>query len=317
MQNFKIQNITNQDLSAIQTLQRAYTAVYPGAPVIPGEAYLSPGFAEGANVFCAFAEGELQAYAALYPQLLTEGPADLSHRLWIEIKAHPALADLAPVKDALLACLEGRAREIVAGYPGRGAQMLFEYRVNEEAAIQYALAHGFRCTESVFSMARNLAEPLPVLPSPPGVRLCRWKMESEAEQQAYVSTRSLCFPEGPISLAEWQYFRQSPMWASGTSIAAFAGSQLVGNVLVYWDEQENRQSNTLSGYTEYIFVHPEWRKRGIASAMIVEGLRFLKEQGLQAARLAVRALNANALGVYTRLGFQITQESRFYAHALS
>ena len=54
----------------------------------------------------------------------------------------------------------------------------------------------------------------------------------------------------------------------------------------------------------------------IAYAMVADGLCYLKEHGLEEARLAVRALNENALGLYRRLGFCVTGESRFYAKDL-
>lgn len=42
-------------------LQKAYDEVYPDARVMPGELYLSPGFANGGNVFCAFDENQKMA----------------------------------------------------------------------------------------------------------------------------------------------------------------------------------------------------------------------------------------------------------------
>jgi ribosomal protein S18 acetylase RimI-like enzyme len=149
-----------------------------------------------------------------------------------------------------------------------------------------------------------------------GICLRRWKMETEAEQSAYVSARNHCFPESPISLEEWQYFMSSPLWAVGTMVAAFDQDRLAGCVSAYWNEEDNRRSGVLAGFTEDIFVMPAWRGRGIASAMIADGLGYLKDHGLAEARLMVRALNETALGLYCQLGFEVSSESRFYARDL-
>jgi hypothetical protein len=42
-----IRNFTPEDIPQVMELQQAYQRVYPKASVIPGEAYLSPSFADG------------------------------------------------------------------------------------------------------------------------------------------------------------------------------------------------------------------------------------------------------------------------------
>jgi ribosomal protein S18 acetylase RimI-like enzyme len=321
MSNIILRPFTQTDITQVTHLQQAYASMYPGAPVFPGEMYLSPAFHEGQDVTCAFAsdaneEERLVAYAPVYAQIVEDGPAELPHRLWMEIKAHPGLADPEQVKDLLLERVARRALELVQPFPGRAAHLIFEYRTNETPAVQYVLARGFRYTESVFTMRRDLNAPFPPSQAPEGIAIRRWKMESEPEQQAYVAARNECFPEAPVSLGEWQYYLQSPQWAVGTMIAAISGAELVGAVHVYWNAEENQKTGRKMGSTEDIFVRQPWRKRGIARAAIIEGMRYLKEHGLEEASLGVRALNENALGLYKALGYQVVQEYRFYAREL-
>ncbi len=98
----------------------------------------------------------------------------------------------------------------------------------------------------------------------------------------------------------------------GTTYAAFHDEQLVGNICVFWNEAENEQTGKQIGYTQYIFVHPEWRGRNIAQELIVLGHKHLKEHGLDEAHLEVKAVNQNALRLYQNLGFEALRESRFY-----
>jgi ribosomal protein S18 acetylase RimI-like enzyme len=141
-------------------------------------------------------------------------------------------------------------------------------------------------------------------------------MESEAEQQAYVQAHNEAFPEAPLALGDWQHFMKSPQWAAGTSIAAFAGTEIVGSVTVYWDEAENRSREQKVGFTEHIFVRPAWRKCGIARRLILKGLIYLKEHGLHEANLEVLAQNREALRLYEGLGYCVTHESGLYVMRL-
>ncbi len=54
-----------------------------------------------------------------------------------------------------------------------------------------------------------------------------------------------------------------------------------------------------------VAVHPRWRNRGVASALIDDMIRLSLEQGCLFATLEVRDSNAEALGLYGRFGFQV------------
>ncbi|HSK89249.1 MAG TPA: hypothetical protein VK880_12870, partial [Anaerolineales bacterium] len=82
MKNLTIQPYTAAHISAVVELQTAYTSIYPVAPVIPGELYLSPAYESGRNIFCAFDEcGKLVGYAPVYPVLMRDG-SNLPHTVW-------------------------------------------------------------------------------------------------------------------------------------------------------------------------------------------------------------------------------------------
>ena len=99
------------------------------------------------------------------------------------------------------------------------------------------------------------------------------------------------------------------MWAAGTSVAAFAGEELVGALLAYWDPAGLAQPETAFGYTEEIFVRADWRGRGIGHAMISRALGHLAVQGLAEAHLQVSASNPGALELYTTLGYHVVSET--------
>lgn len=303
-----IRQMTLNDVAAVSAIKQKYAQAYPEAQVVPCELYLSPAFHAGQDVFCAYDGARLLAYAPLYLQLVEDDRSKFPTVAWVEIQADPELPDPWDVKDALYHYILSRAWELTNRLPDRPLRMSFQYRPSESSAIDYVQSKGFVFTESLYSMERKLAFPIPNPPVTAGINLRHHKMESESEQVDYVTARNECFPEAPISLGEWQYFLSSPFWAAGTTIAAFDDETLVGNVAVFWNDEEEVKV----GYTEYIFVRPAWRGRGIAQAMIVEGMRYLKDHGINRARLEVRALNEKALGMYKKLGYQVLNESRFY-----
>ncbi len=311
-----IHNLTPGDVAVVFALQQKYEHVFPGAQITPGELYLSPAFHDGQDVFCAFEDDCLLAYAPVYLQAVEAGPTELPHTAWVEIKADPDLPEPQPVKDLLYNRLLERIQGLASELPARRVHMSFQYHPNETPAIEYIQAKGFAYAESVFGMECMLPDPLPQPPIPEGIEIRLWKMDSQAEQTRYVAARNECFPEAPITLGEWQYFLTLPVWADGTTVAAFDGEELVGNVSVFWNEDENARSSYKVGYTEYIFVRPAWRGKGIAQAMIAEGMRYLQAHDIAAARLEVRAQNTDALNLYQKLGYQVGSESRFYSKDL-
>jgi ribosomal protein S18 acetylase RimI-like enzyme len=316
MKNITITHLDSSYLPAIAELQTAYSAIYPDSPIIPGEVYLSPAYEDGRNLFCAIDEkGSLVGYAPLYPVLMRDS-SDLPHTLWTEIKVHPKLDAPNEIKDCILEQILIRAREVTGDFPGHPIHLTFQYFPSESASVEYVVSKGCRHTESVFTMRRDLSQEIPNPNSIEKIVMRPWKMESEAEQQMYVAVRNQCFPEAPSELGEWQYFMMSPMWAVGTTYAAFHGEQLVGNTAVFWNEAENEQTGRKIGYTEFIFVHPDWRGKNIAQELITLGLKHLKECGMEEAHLEVKALNQNALRLYQGLGFEEVRESRFYVLSL-
>ena len=59
-------------------------------------------------------------------------------------------------------------------------------------------------------------------------------------------------------------------------------------------------------------VHPEWRRQGIARALLAAILEDARRRGMTLALLEVRPTNAEALGLYEGLGFQIVGRRKGY-----
>lgn len=306
-----IRNFTAVDIPQVMALQRLYQRAYPHASVIPGEVYLSPGFDSGANIFCAFDDDEdLMGYAPLLAVLAQE--PGRPHTAWAEVKTDPSLGPWPLAKNFLFERLRRRAGEIAASAPGHAIRLTFQYHPSETASIEYVLSRGCQYSVTLYRMRRDLTCDLPEVPQPGGVDIRPWRMESEAEQEAYVRARNECFPENPVALGDWQSFLRSPDWSGGAAITAFDGDEVAGSVAAYFSEGISQYTGTKAGETEFIFVRPQWRKRGIAAYLTAQALKHLKQQGGEAAFLEVSATNENALELYRRLGYEVVDQTGLY-----
>jgi ribosomal protein S18 acetylase RimI-like enzyme len=322
MTQFIIREFIASDTETIVALQQKYSRIYPAAPVIPGEVYLSPGFHGGKSVFCAFShDGELLGYAPLYA-CLAQGNTALPHIVWAEIKTDSEMMmdDTVPLKECLFQRLLRRTKEIVHEAPGHETHLTFQYYPSEIPSIRFVLSKGCKYTESIYRMCRELkGNPLPdvpVNPLPDGITIRSWRMESVPEQQAFVLAHNEALPGAAITLEDWQHFLHSPQWSVGTTLTAFEGDRIAGSVTVYWAEADNASPGAKVGFTENVFVRSDLRGQGIARHILRQGLRYLHEHGLDSAYLEVRAQNQAALRVYERLGYRVVEESRLYVFVM-
>ena len=73
-------------------------------------------------------------------------------------------------------------------------------------------------------------------------------------------------------------------------------------------------SQTVLGETDMmnIAVHPDYRKQGIGTGLILALIRELSSRGSHSLMLEVRASNEQAISVYSKLGFSEIGRRRNY-----
>lgn len=98
---------------------------------------------------------------------------------------------------------------------------------------------------------------------------------------------------------------------------AWDGERLAGMVLARIDEKENEERQRKHGYTEHIYVRPQWRGRGLARALIACSLQVLKQQGMEEAELGVDSENESAaFRLYESMGYKTFSVDTWFRKAM-
>lgn len=302
MEQVAIRNFAPADAPRLAEVQARSLGVSRDTSRFPPQFWCAPGFENGKNIFCATDEGdELLGYAAISPSYISR---HLEARiLWLDLRADPEREKANAVKDALFERALARAHEIAGRQLQERAALSATYFAEGQASIEYLKTQGFASYQTCYAMRRDLAAPLPDLPTPPGVEVRPWRLETEAEQRAYLEAYDAAFEDEGKNFEELNHFLQSEYWSVGTTFTAFANGRVVGSVATWY-----HPGSRWAGKTEAVFVIPAWRRRGIARHLLKKGMLYLKERGLAYAELEMDSTNEPALSLYESLAYRVYKE---------
>ena len=101
-------------------------------------------------------------------------------------------------------------------------------------------------------------------------------------------------------------------------VIAFDGDEVAGGILNAIDADQNAALGLQRGWLGGVFTRRAWRRRGLATALIAESLRLLRDRGMTSAGLGVDADNpSGALGLYEGLGFAVDSRSTAWRRPFS
>jgi len=154
---------------------------------------------------------------------------------------------------------------------------------------------------------RSLPQGIEIRPVSPAHFRKIWEVQREINQELFEYVAEDWTEE---SYAIWREksTNSCQLWQ-----VAWDGDSVVGMVLNRMDDTPPRDGAKQRGYTEQILIRRQWRKRGIASALIAESLRILREQGVKEVELGVDSENAsNALELYRSLGYSMSSVDTWF-----
>jgi mycothiol synthase len=208
---------------------------------------------------------------------------------------------------ALTRWVERRAREAAAEWPGPEPHELGSWIDSEMATgLRLLESEGYQRVRYGFTMVRQLSESIPDTALPDGIAVRPvvevdhrriWDADCEAfrdHHDAAVRTE-----------ADFERWFTMPNLDTNLWRVAWDGDEVVGSVMTFIWPEENEHLGLSRGWLEHISVRRQWRKRGVAKALIADSLQTLRETGLAEAALGVDAKNpTGALQLYESLGFR-------------
>jgi ribosomal protein S18 acetylase RimI-like enzyme len=223
--------------------------------------------------------------------------------IWTIIVAHPEVETVAEVRELLFSKVVERVQRLKAVHALARVRLAADLMVSQKADLEYLLQKGFEPFEQVYVMSRATAESIPTVSVPVEITFRPTKLAAPGEPAAYLDVFHTCFPETPKTIAEVQFFIQSPLWAEGQMIGAYAASnELVGSILVYWDAKRG------CGVVDDVMVLPLWRGQNIARRLVGDGIRYFAARGIPKVQLEVSASNVAAVSVYRSMGYRVVNQ---------
>lgn len=218
------------------------------------------------------------------------------------------------IEEALIEWCENRLQIISAAHPQRNKRFFQTYSNELKPWFGHILErHGYQPVRWFIEMSRPL-EDIPTSDFPEGVETRPVKTKDirkiwDASVEAFRDHWGFTEPgeESFTGYQESKYF-QPDLWQ-----VAWFGDDVVGSVLNYIDHDYNKKYNKKRGWTEEITTHREWRRKGIASALIIRSMHMHKAKGMTEVALGVDTNSlTGALKLYTSLGYKKEKTMMIY-----
>ncbi len=281
------------DVAAIAALATACLAADGGLSLGATEAYVREHYLRaqpGASIGAFERNGPLVACAAAQP---THTPEE--YRATIVGQVHPAYRRRG-MGTFLLRWSIAQAGRLLAACPlDRPHVLQLTTESLTEAGERLFTRHGLAQQFAEDVMRRSLETPLPDIPLPNGIRFATWVPALAGE---FYAVCQAAFRERP-GFPDWSLEK----WVAwlGTDEDDFRPEM---SLLAYCDDLPVGFIVCGDRWIGQIGVRPEWRERGIGSALIVEVLRRFRAAGDDHVLLGVNENNPRAARVYARLGFE-------------
>ncbi|NUR51885.1 MAG: GNAT family N-acetyltransferase [Hamadaea sp.] len=182
---------------------------------------------------------------------------------------------------------------------------------DEDTGTAFAARHGYRVVRRAYHSYLTVADVDPGLlaePDPPGVEVTTLAALGDGEQARRtlwdVHERTVPDMPGSRTAARRPYaeFAEAVLgrrwFRADGAFLAFAGGVAVGLAIVSFQPESDSMNHTFTG------VLPEWRGRGVASALKRATIRYARQVGVATMRAGNDAANAPMLAINARFGYQ-------------
>ncbi len=109
---------------------------------------------------------------------------------------------------------------------------------------------------------------------------------------------------------EYEAFTRSPAYPEGWDLVAWAEPGVAAACTIAWPDPVSGVGNF-----EPVAAHPDLQRRGFASAVVRDGLRRLRDAGMERAIVRTVIDNHGAIALYRSLGFRDAHIERWFARS--
>ncbi|MEF7495450.1 GNAT family N-acetyltransferase [Lysinibacillus sphaericus] len=256
------------------------------------------------NVYCAFEDGKMVAKGQV--SIINVVPPGRSkennHSIYINLKTISEREQDITLLDKVYQYLLTRAKQLKVTLPQEYGTILCVGNDSKETANnQFFIQKGYLPLNSLYSMNRDLTEPVVELKLQEEFQFSHWSMETSSEERDYLNIEAEIWPDAPLGLNRLSEYKKNKLW---TSMVIRQIDTIVGGLMT-WQEEDY-------GVIEDVYVREPWRKRGIAKFTLTQALKYLKSHKLQKATLMVLTTNKSALSLYESVGFYTDKEEIRY-----
>lgn len=249
-------------------------------------------------------DGRVVAYGRASRQELITGGRQVECILNIEPEARGRGVEELLVRHAL-----ARSESIIAEH-GRDTAIavLVFVTSRDETQLGVVEAAGFRRVRAGVQLVRPSLDAIPEFPLPEGFEIRRISVDDRAMHRRVWEAAARAFSQsyGEQAQTQDQFDRwlksdefNPPLWR-----VAFHGDDIAAQILSYLGEPE--PDGSLIGWTESISTQPEFRRKGLARALLAESLRAVRDAGATKAALGADSQNPNqAQTLYESMGFRV------------
>jgi len=220
---------------------------------------------------------------------------------------------------AMWAYGEARARQIAVGHP-QDIPKCFQHEPfdSEKDMVRLLESRGYQPVRYEIYMMRDLSEPFPEAPMPPGLEV-RPVRDEDIWPIFHASNEAFRDHWGARDESEEDHkaFMESPEFRPELWKVGWDGDEIAGVVHNFIDEKENREYNRKRGYTEGICVRKPWRKMGLARSLLVQSMKMFKEMGMTETALSTDSQNiSGSVRLYEGVGYRKVRQQTIYRKPL-
>jgi ribosomal protein S18 acetylase RimI-like enzyme len=189
-------------------------------------------------------------------------------------------------------------------------------RDTDGARLAMLARNGFIEQENqTLHMERSLREALPEIQMPEGFSLRHVAEAHEAEE--YVALHREAFGTQNMTVEHRLSIMHSPDYRPELDLLAVApDGTFAAFCFCTINAEANAQCGRKAGEVGTMGTRPQFRRRGLGSAMALAGMRRLQGLGMEVAWLTTGSWNVNAQRVFESLGFRTTYSIRWFSKAV-